>query len=153
MIEFNGRITYIYALMDGVKIKYIGKSDDPNKRFIYHIRYGKKSKNYKQYWVNKMIRENKEISLKILEVVPYEIWEKREKYWIAKYGLKNLVNTKIGGGGSEGQKSINFIKRDKNLKITTKTHEILKKYCNDNKLKIFDFVETLIKEAIENVIL
>lgn len=97
MDEFKTRITFIYALMDGLKIKYIGKSDDPNKRFIYHVKYGKKIKNHKQNWVNKMIRENKEISLKILEVVPYEIWEEREMYWIGKYGLNNLVNGTVGG--------------------------------------------------------
>jgi hypothetical protein len=38
------------------------------------------------------------------------------------------------------------MKRDKNLKITTKTHELLKKYCEDNGLKMFSFVEKLIKE-------
>jgi hypothetical protein len=146
MIEIKSRVTYIYALLDGTKIKYIGKSNDPHKRFIYHTRYEKNSKSHKQYWVNKMKRNNKEISLKILEVVPYENWQKREIFWIAKYGLKNLVNHKIGGNGGEGQKSINFIKKDKNLKITSKTHDILLKYCKDNKLKIFDFVETIINE-------
>jgi hypothetical protein len=150
MIEFKGRITYIYALMDEFKIKYIGKSDDPNKRLVYHIRYGKQVKNYKQNWVNKMIRENKEISLKILEVVPYEIWEEREMYWIAKYGLKNLVNGTVGGNSGDGQKYINFVRRDKNLKITSKTHDILKTYCKENELKIFEFVETLIKDTIQN---
>ena len=150
MIEFKGRITYIYALMDEFKIKYIGKSDDPNKRLVYHIRYGKQVKNYKQNWVNKMIRENKEFSLKILEVVPYEIWEEREMYWIAKYGLKNLVNGTVGGNGGDGQKYINFVRRDKNLKITSKTHDILKTYCKENELKIFEFVETLIKDTIQN---
>lgn len=38
------------------------------------------------------------------------------------------------------------MKRDKNLKITAKTHEILKKYCEENGLKMFQYVETLIKE-------
>jgi hypothetical protein len=38
------------------------------------------------------------------------------------------------------------MKRDKNLKITTKTHELLKKYCEDNGLKMFAYVETLIKD-------
>ena len=32
------------------------------------------------------------------------------------------------------------------LKITTKTHELLKKYCEDNGLKMFAYVETLIKD-------
>jgi len=38
------------------------------------------------------------------------------------------------------------MKRDKNLKITTKTHELLKKYCKENGLLMFGFVEKLIKE-------
>lgn len=38
------------------------------------------------------------------------------------------------------------MKRDKNLKITPSTHELLKKYCEKNGLKMFAFVEKLIKE-------
>ncbi len=38
------------------------------------------------------------------------------------------------------------MKRDKNLKITVKTHQILKKYCEQNSLKMFSFVEKLIQE-------
>jgi hypothetical protein len=80
MIEIKSKITYIYALMDETKVKYVGKSDDPYKRLLYHVKYSKKIINYKQNWINKMVRENKEISLKILEIVPYEIWEEREVY-------------------------------------------------------------------------
>lgn len=38
------------------------------------------------------------------------------------------------------------MKRDKNLKITSTTHEILKNYCEQNGLKMFSFVEKLIRE-------
>jgi hypothetical protein len=38
------------------------------------------------------------------------------------------------------------MKRDKNLKITSTTHQILKKYCEENGLKMFSFVEKLIKD-------
>lgn len=38
------------------------------------------------------------------------------------------------------------MKRSKNLKITPKTHEILKKYCEENGLKMFAFVEKIIKD-------
>ncbi len=38
------------------------------------------------------------------------------------------------------------MKRTKNLKITPKTHEILKKYCEENGLKMFSFVEKLIRD-------
>ena len=38
------------------------------------------------------------------------------------------------------------MKRDKNLKITSKTHDLLKKYCEDNGLKMFAYIELLIKK-------
>jgi hypothetical protein len=39
------------------------------------------------------------------------------------------------------------MKRTKNLKITPNTHKILKKYCEENGLKMFAFVEKIIKET------
>ena len=39
------------------------------------------------------------------------------------------------------------MKRDKNLKITPKTHELLKTYCDKNGLKMFAYVEKLIRDA------
>ena len=38
------------------------------------------------------------------------------------------------------------MQRDKNLKITTQTHKMLKDFCEKNGLKMFAFVEKLIKE-------
>jgi hypothetical protein len=38
------------------------------------------------------------------------------------------------------------MKRDKNIKITPITHELLKKYCEEHGLKMFQFVESLIKK-------
>ena len=38
------------------------------------------------------------------------------------------------------------MKRTKNLKITHKTHLLLKTYCEENGLKMFAFVEKIIKE-------
>jgi len=39
------------------------------------------------------------------------------------------------------------MKRDKNIKITNTTHELLKNYCEENGLKMFSFVEKLIREG------
>ena len=41
------------------------------------------------------------------------------------------------------------MKRTKNLKITPKTHEMLKVYCEENGLKMFAFGEKLIKEQCD----
>lgn len=38
------------------------------------------------------------------------------------------------------------MKRDKNLKITPQTHKLLKEYCEKNGLKMFAYVEKLIRE-------
>jgi hypothetical protein len=38
------------------------------------------------------------------------------------------------------------MKRTKNLKITPTTHKLLKEYCEENGLKMFSFVEKIIKE-------
>jgi hypothetical protein len=38
------------------------------------------------------------------------------------------------------------MKRTKNLKITPNTHQILKEYCEENGLKMFAYIEKLIKE-------
>lgn len=39
------------------------------------------------------------------------------------------------------------INRTKNLKITPATHKLLKEYCKENGLKMFAFVEKIIKES------
>jgi len=44
------------------------------------------------------------------------------------------------------------MKRDKNLKITPKTHKLLKDYCEKNGLKMFAFVEKLIKDKCKTEI-
>ena len=45
------------------------------------------------------------------------------------------------------------MKRDKNLKITPQTHKLLKDYCEENGLKMFAYVEKIIKEkALEKII-
>jgi len=149
------KTTYIYALTDGDTIRYIGKSDDPKTRKTRHINESKKDKSntHKSNWIKKMINEGKDIGLKIIEEVNYAEWEDREKYWIEFYGLDNLTNSTSGGLGNFNQDGISNRKfpdalvRNKNLKITENTHKILKEYCQENGLKMFAFVEKLIKES------
>lgn len=158
-IDIN-KETYIYALTDSDEVKYVGKSNNPSQRKTAHILESKNdnTNSHKCNWINKMIRENKEIGLKILETVAIDEWEEKEKYWIKHFGLNNLVNETIGGLGNldiNGESNRKFeilMKRSKNLKITPTTHKILKDYCNDNGLKMFGFVEKLIKDACKKPI-
>ena len=39
------------------------------------------------------------------------------------------------------------MKRDKNLKIASVSDSLLKKYCDQNGLKMFSFVENLIRDS------
>lgn len=41
------------------------------------------------------------------------------------------------------------MKRTKNLKITPKSHKLLKDYCEKNGLKMFAYVEKLIRDKCE----
>ncbi len=100
------KYTYIYGLKDSRKeydcIRYIGKSDNPEKRLISHLRYdSKKKKTYKINWIKKLVKENLKPELVIIEKVLDDEWENREKYWIKyyrkKYG-KLITNTCDGGG-------------------------------------------------------
>ena len=45
-----------------------------------------------------------------------------------------------------------MVKRSKNLKITPITHKLLKDYCDNNGLKMFQYVEKLIKDACKKPI-
>ena len=41
------------------------------------------------------------------------------------------------------------MKKIKNLKISEESHELLKKYCEENGLKMYKFLENLIKKNCE----
>ena len=47
-----------------------------------------------------MVRDNKEIDLKNLEVVLHNEWEEKEKFWIKHHGIDNLINCTVGGLGN-----------------------------------------------------
>ena len=154
-VNTENKKTYIYGLMDGDVIKYVGKSDNPDKRKKLHITESINgiSNTDKCNWINKMISNDKEIGLKILEEVFHNEREEKEQFWIKYYGIDNLVNCTVGGLGNfdiNGESNLKYnetMKRSKNLKITPITHKILKDYCEENGLKMFAFVEKIIKKS------
>lgn len=62
----------------------------------------------------------------------------------------NIEKTHINGDSN--LKYDEDIKRIKNLKITPNTHKILKQYCEEHGLKMFAFVEKLIKDQCKNLL-
>jgi group I intron endonuclease len=100
----ENRLSYIYGLecpIEG-KIRYIGKTVDPENRLSKHIHESCRNRTHKDKWLSKLLQQNLRPKLVILEEVPEELSSEREIYWIAKYksmGFK-LTNGTPGGDGA-----------------------------------------------------
>lgn len=101
-IENKNEQVYIYGLKCPLsnKIRYVGKSVNPNQRFKNHINYEVKSDTHKARWLNKLIEQGLLPELIIIEETGTKQWEEREKYWIAYY-KNDLTNETIGGDGRQ----------------------------------------------------
>lgn len=90
-------VTYIYALVDPdtMQVRYVGKANDPAKRYARHIMDDEDS--HKVRWLRQLSRNFQRPLLKILQVVPAEIWADAERHWIKQFD--NLVNSSEGGKG------------------------------------------------------
>ena len=94
--------TQIYTLTDPTtkQVRYVGKSNNPIKRFYKHYKYNE-TKTHKNNWINKLIKEGKKPILEIIDIVPINEWIFWETYWISQFktwGFK-LVNSTDGGDG------------------------------------------------------
>jgi hypothetical protein len=118
--------TFIYALIDprdGL-IKYIGKSNNPTKRYYHHLAETKQDfKTKKCNWLRKLLKENKKPTLEILEECNVNLWHEREIYWIDT--INPSCNHKKGGGGST---HIPQIKTSKPVLQYSLDFELIKEY-------------------------
>ncbi len=102
--------TFIYCLSSPLAeshIRYIGKSDDPQKARSSYLSSSKEnSKNYKptplSYWINSLTENGLVPSVKVIEEVDYDYdcqWGDRVTHYISKYLLEGhlLENATIGG--------------------------------------------------------
>ena len=92
--------TFIYTLEDPrtKEIRYIGKSDNIEKRIKSHITRSKKKKTYLDCWIYSLLENGYKPKIEILDEVNYDEWEYWEIYWIAQFkqwGFK-LVNLTKG---------------------------------------------------------
>jgi len=100
---YTNETTFIYTLEFPVgNIRYVGKSNNPNKRLKNHIKEAKmRNKNHKDKWINSL---SEAPIVKVIEEVSVMNWEIKEKYWIKYYKDNgyNLVNGTDEGEGSNG---------------------------------------------------
>jgi hypothetical protein len=95
------KTTFIYCLRDPLteEIRYVGKSDNPDRRLLQHIRESANNKYPKDRWINSLLTRGLRPILEILEEIPTSKWQTSEKKWIKnlKQAGTNLLNLAPGG--------------------------------------------------------
>jgi hypothetical protein len=111
------KTTFIYALTcpNTGEVRYIGKSDNPQKRYRIHVHNYFNKDSYKARWIRSLQRDNTKPGLMILEEVMVSEWIEAEKRWIAHYRsigakLTNITEGGQGGATNKGKKSKPIIK-------------------------------------------
>tara|TARA_R110000868_G_scaffold118456_3_gene314121 strand:+ start:2105 stop:2767 length:663 start_codon:yes stop_codon:yes gene_type:complete len=93
--------TFIYTLNDPDtnEVRYVGKSDNPQKRLYMHL--WRESKTHKWSWIKSLKDKGLTPLLEVLDEVPLDDWRFWEKYWIAQLKVWgcDLVNHTEGGEG------------------------------------------------------
>lgn len=99
----TSKTTFIYVLIDPEtnKVRYVGKSNNPDRRLREHIRDHSKYQRHKDHWVGALCERGLVPLLKIIEEVPLDLWAERELFWINHYMQLGypLTNTYFGSEG------------------------------------------------------
>jgi hypothetical protein len=129
--------TYIYTLSDLEGIKYVGKSNHPEKRLKIHLKESRKKRTRKEKWIYNLLQKGEIPKMEIIDCVNQSEWSFFESYWI--YQLKswgfNLVNGTEGGEGSDG-----FRGKNHSLETIVKLKKISqgKNFSKETREKISD---------------
>jgi predicted GIY-YIG superfamily endonuclease len=100
---------YVLKCPNTNEIKYVGKTNNPEQRLKAHNNKTRDLGTHKRNWINKLREEKKKPIFEIIEEVPIELWQEKEKYWIEYYinigcKLVNNINS-IGKGLTFGNKT------------------------------------------------
>jgi hypothetical protein len=125
--------TYIYILIDprDESVRYVGKSNNPKKRYPQHINEAKLKNNKKANWLKSLSSKSLLPELVIIDEVDRANWQFWEQHYISlfkSWGFR-LTNQTIGGG-AEYDFYLNGRKQPEETKI--KRAESLKKFWEGN---------------------
>lgn len=100
---------YIYALKDPDTgtIRYIGKSNNPRRRYNNHISNARNHRDGNRVgnWIRKLLSNNQKPTLEVLLEVEESKWQTTEIEYITKYKeVYNLTNLSDGGMGGINNK-------------------------------------------------
>lgn len=95
--------TFIYGLVDprtGM-LRYVGKADNPSKRWYDHLCSPKSEHTHKANWIKQLRADNCRPELIIIEEVPTAKWQESEQSWIRHFRSLgcDLTNGNDGGVG------------------------------------------------------
>lgn len=98
--------TFVYVLKcPAGLVRYVGKSNTPNKRYKQHLSSQNLSKlSHKNNWLNSLISKDQMPLLEIIEECDDTLWHEKEVEWIRYYrsiGV-DLTNSTDGGEGVHG---------------------------------------------------
>jgi hypothetical protein len=111
----EGPTCFIYALVDPAtgKIRYVGKSNDPEKRLRSHLQDETGPNKDKRSWLKQLSISGQKPELHILEEVSLENWKERERWWIAEMKRRGEPLTNISEGyGREARQQLTFVLDD-----------------------------------------
>lgn len=95
--------TYIYTLNDPIthEVRYVGKSNNPRRRYYGHLRGDKTATTHKINWVQALLHCGLKPELFIVNKVPVNEWKYWERYFIEyfKHLGNDIINHTLGGDG------------------------------------------------------
>jgi hypothetical protein len=133
----------IYSLNCPIKkeVRYVGvTSGTLSNRLSQHVYSGKKRMGSTvSKWIRHLLEQNKRPTIHLIEEIPFDKWEEKEKYWISFFKEKNnLLNQHVGGQGVVVNRSKTSIDRSAESKFKKVCQ------CNDDYklIKIWDSTKT-----------
>lgn len=96
---------FIYRLIDprDQEVRYVGRCVNPKARLAKHCR-GDRGTCHRVRWINHLLEQGLKPVMEIVEECADDIWQERERHWIA-YHLEQgdrLTNGTVGGEGIDG---------------------------------------------------
>jgi hypothetical protein len=141
--------TYIYTLEHPItnEIRYVGKTNNPERRLHYHWTEGYKQNNKTGNWLKSLKKKKLKPIMFIIDNINTD-WEWLEKYWISQFKTWgfNLTNHTDGGEGVYGGGQWN------NVPITVFTKEglLVKSFKSQKECaKYFKISHAIITAAIK----
>ena len=112
--------TYIYILQDPRNnlVKYVGKSNNPRRRYTSHLVYTPKNKSHCHRWIQSLKKKGLKPIMTVIDEITGD-WEWLEQYWIEQFKHWGFVltNHTKGGEGAYGAGQWN------NVSVTAFTKE------------------------------